>query len=111
MLEGKVLLVTGGTGAIGTATCLAAARYGATVAFTYRSQEAAAASLAEQIEAAGGRQMHARVDGRVATEVDDFVQRVEGAYERIDVLINNVGAIQAMPLSTAVRKLSSLQLQ
>lgn len=46
-------VVTGGTGGIGAATCRALAREGETIAFTYRSNKAAAQELATELEKHG----------------------------------------------------------
>jgi 3-oxoacyl-[acyl-carrier protein] reductase len=93
------VLVTGGSGAIGAALCRAAARHGATVAFTYRKHAAAAEALAAELTAGGTRCLAAAVEGTAAAEVDACVARVEATYGRVDALVNNLGAAQVLPFA------------
>jgi NAD(P)-dependent dehydrogenase (short-subunit alcohol dehydrogenase family) len=62
--DAKVVIVFGGSGAVGSAVCRALAADGARVAFTYFQNEAAAAALARELPAALMR----RVDLRSAAE-------------------------------------------
>jgi NAD(P)-dependent dehydrogenase (short-subunit alcohol dehydrogenase family) len=71
-----VLLVTGGSRGIGAATARAAAAAGWSVALTYRDDEAAAAAVVADAEAAGRRAVAVRAD--VAAE-DDVVAAFEAA--------------------------------
>lgn len=97
MLKGKVIVVTGGTGAIGAAICRVAAREGATVAFTYGKNVEAATALRGELEAQGRLGPSAAVDTCDAGAIEAFVQDVESKHGAIDALVNNVGAIQVMP--------------
>ena len=97
--EGKVVLVTGGSGAIGAAICHKLAEQGATVAFSYNRKEERAAELTAELEAAGARCLAGKVDGCSGEEVNGFVAQVEKTFERVDVLINNLGATQVMPFA------------
>ncbi|HEY2315569.1 MAG TPA: SDR family NAD(P)-dependent oxidoreductase, partial [Streptosporangiaceae bacterium] len=54
-LDGRVVLVTGGSGGIGRAIALALSAAGASVAIGYGTNDAAAHQLAGQITAAGGQ--------------------------------------------------------
>ena len=99
MLDGKTILITGGTGAIGAAACRAAAGHGADLAFTYHRQEQAAEALAAELEALGRRCIHGRVDGCDAGQVDAFVARVEQELGQVDALVNNLGVTQVMPFA------------
>jgi NAD(P)-dependent dehydrogenase (short-subunit alcohol dehydrogenase family) len=96
-LAGKVALVTGagtqGEGwSIGAATAVRCAREGARVACLDRDADAAAATTAH-IEAAGGTALAVPADVTDATAVADAVARVVAAWERLDVLVNNVGIL------------------
>ena len=54
MFDNRVALVTGGSRGIGRATCLALAREGARVAINYVSDEKAAQSILQDVQAVGG---------------------------------------------------------
>jgi 3-oxoacyl-[acyl-carrier protein] reductase len=99
MLTGKILLVTGGTGAIGGAVCRAAAGYGADVAFTYNRREEEATVLVRDVEARGRRCLAGRADACDAAAIETFTRRVESELGRIDALVNNLGATQVMPFA------------
>lgn len=97
MLSGKVVLVTGGTGAIGAAICRVLARENARVAFTYRRNEQLARALSDELAATKGGGLCASIDATEGAAIEAFVQRVESEYGVIDGLVNNLGAIQVMP--------------
>jgi 3-oxoacyl-[acyl-carrier protein] reductase len=99
MLSNKVVLITGGTGAIGSALCRSFAGHGADVAFTWRTQETRARELGVEIEAQGRRCFSARVEACEAAAIEAFVGQVEQSLGRIDVLVNNLGATQVMPFA------------
>lgn len=88
-LQGKVALVTGGSGDIGSATCRRLAGAGAQVVVNYRSSEAAAQAVLDALAGAGHSICHAAVDK------PEDVQRMAGfvreRYGRLDVLVNNAG--------------------
>lgn len=99
MLSNKVVLVTGGTGAIGEAICRTLAREGADVAFTYLRKKEKAEALAADLGALGRRCLFGKVDGCDSPAVQAFVDSVESELERIDVLVNCLGMIQVMPFA------------
>jgi NAD(P)-dependent dehydrogenase (short-subunit alcohol dehydrogenase family) len=85
-LEGRVGVVTGGAGGIGSAICEELAREGATVAVWDLDGEKAA-ELAAQIPRAQAYQ----VDITDSADVDHVVAQVRADHGRIDTLINNAG--------------------
>ncbi len=99
MLANKVVLVTGGTGAIGTALCRKCAQYGADVAFTWRTRSEEAEALAGEVRSLGRRCLHGSVEAGDKAAVDAFVGRVEKELGGIDALVNNLGATQVMPFA------------
>ncbi len=87
-----VLLVTGGSRGIGAATARAAAEAGWSVALTYRDDEAAAAAVVADVEAAGRAAVAVRAD--VAVEGD--VLAAFAAAERLGPLtglVANAGVV------------------
>ncbi|QEZ43341.1 2-hydroxycyclohexanecarboxyl-CoA dehydrogenase [Cupriavidus oxalaticus] len=89
-LEGKTVIVTGGGGGIGGATCLRFARAGAAVGVLDLDPEAGE-RVAAQIRDAGGRALSVRCDITDRASVDAAVAAVEQELGPIDVLVNNAG--------------------
>ncbi|MBV8925168.1 MAG: glucose 1-dehydrogenase [Bradyrhizobium sp.] len=90
MLEGKVVLVTGGGSGIGRATAAAMAREGARVAVADLSQEGIEATVA-LINSAGGQGIAITGDVAEETDVANMVARTVAAFGRIDCAFNNAG--------------------
>lgn len=94
-LEGRIVLVTGGSRGIGKATVEAAHRDGAEVVVHYGRNEAAARALADEL----GERVHLVAgDLLVAGEGARVWDRAVQAAGRVDVLVNNAGAWVASPL-------------
>jgi 3-oxoacyl-[acyl-carrier protein] reductase len=93
--EERVAMVTGAGGALGGAVARALGREGATVALGYRSSEAGAQESLRQVEAAAGRGHVAQLDVTDDDSVRRFVDETAERYERIDVLVNAAGRIDA----------------
>jgi 3-oxoacyl-[acyl-carrier protein] reductase len=90
-LCGKVALVTGASRGIGRAIALVLAEAGAAVALNCRDRTDAAAAVAREIEAQGGRAAVARADVSLAGEVAALVATVEKELGAVDILVNNAG--------------------
>ncbi|MBV9309779.1 MAG: SDR family oxidoreductase [Solirubrobacterales bacterium] len=91
-----LVLLTGATNGIGRAAAIELARQGADVALVGRDEERVKA-VAEQAEEAGdGVTVHQHVaDLASMSEVRRLAEEVGDAYEHIDVLANNAGAMFA----------------
>lgn len=89
-LSDKVVIVTGGGGGIGTATCRRFAAEGAKVAVCDLNLDAAEQTV-ESIRAAGGTAEAYAVDIADLDQVRDGVARIESGLGPVDVLVNNAG--------------------
>jgi NAD(P)-dependent dehydrogenase (short-subunit alcohol dehydrogenase family) len=98
-LNGKRVLVTGAARGLGREICRAFARHGARVAFTWSKSEAAATELVEELRAAGADVRAAKVSALDADATRAFVRGVGDAWGGIDVLVNNAGISQNLPLA------------
>jgi NAD(P)-dependent dehydrogenase (short-subunit alcohol dehydrogenase family) len=98
-LAGKIALVTGGAGGIGSATSQAYAREGAKVAVV-DIHETAARKVADAINAAGGEAIAIATDVSNAAAVAAMVDQVVAHFGRLDVAFNNAGIeIEHEPLA------------
>jgi NAD(P)-dependent dehydrogenase (short-subunit alcohol dehydrogenase family) len=95
-LSGKVALVTGGAGGIGSAISEGLAAFGATVVVCGRTG-AKAEALAAQIEAAGGQAWGAELDVLDVDATRQFVDRVIERFGQLDVLVNSAGTHKEAP--------------
>jgi 3-oxoacyl-[acyl-carrier protein] reductase len=83
----KVALVTGGGTGIGAACCRALAAEGFRVGVHYRSSEAGAKALTEELHEA----FAVRADLSVPAEIDALVAELKEVAGGVDVLVNNAG--------------------
>jgi NAD(P)-dependent dehydrogenase (short-subunit alcohol dehydrogenase family) len=98
-LSGKVAVITGGTGVLGSAMTKALAQAGAAVAILART-EANAAALADEIRASGGRAMDIAADVLDKPSLENSLRAVVQNYGRVDILVNGAGGNK--PDATAV---------
>lgn len=91
----RVVLVTGGAGALGSAVTLAALAEGAHVVATCRDPRDGEALAARVPSAARGRFHAAVADVAAAESVRDLVARTTASHGRLDALVNAVGGFAA----------------
>lgn len=89
-LDGRVVVVTGGAGGIGAATCRRFAEEGSRVAVLDLAAEAASA-VSEEIRQAGGIAQGYQCDIADRAAVDTSIAAVTDELGPIDVLVNNAG--------------------
>jgi 3-oxoacyl-[acyl-carrier protein] reductase len=94
MFKGKTVLVTGGTGFIGSEICRAFHQYGARVIFTWRGNQAKAAALQAEMPDA----VAVSIDLRDVAGIKEKISRLYEQIPVIDVLVNNAAISQIMPL-------------
>jgi 3-oxoacyl-[acyl-carrier protein] reductase len=87
----RVAIVTGGGRGIGRAIAARLAEEGANLAFSYRSNDAAAEETAEKVRAAGVECEVFKGDVSSPRDVEALFTRVSDAFGRVDILVNNAG--------------------
>ena len=89
----KYALITGGSRGIGRAVCYALAKDGFSVIINYRSNEAAAVEVKQEIEKNGGSAELLPFDVSDSKSVDAAIQQWQSSHpdDYISVLVNNAG--------------------
>jgi NAD(P)-dependent dehydrogenase (short-subunit alcohol dehydrogenase family) len=90
MLDDGVILISGATGALGSAVAREFAQTGACLALTGRS-ERALERLAGEIGLPAGRVFTAAADVTRPDDVEELLASVLARFDRLDVLLNTVG--------------------
>jgi NAD(P)-dependent dehydrogenase (short-subunit alcohol dehydrogenase family) len=107
-LDGRVAVVTGGTGVLGGALARGLARAGATVAVLGR-RAARAEEVAGDIRSAGGEAVAAPADVLEVGDLERVREELVGRFGRIDVLVNAAGG--NVPAATVTEAGSFFDLQ
>jgi citronellol/citronellal dehydrogenase len=98
-LQHKTILITGASRGIGRAIALRCARDGANVVLAAKTVEphprlaGTIHSVAEEVEAAGGRALALQLDVRDEAAIEAVVSEAVARFGGIDVLVNNASAI------------------
>ena len=100
-IEGKVALVTGGSGGLGRVHGLVLARLGVAEALTGHRHLEKAEAVAEEIKSEGGKAMGIKIDVSNPDEVNEGVVLVEKELGPIDILVNNAafGSVPAVTIA------------
>ena len=105
-IEGKVALVTGGSGGLGRVHCLTLAKAGCNVAVTGHSHLEKAEAVVKEIEALGRKAIAVKIDLANLDEVQQGVKKVEETLGPVDILVNNAafGIVRAVTIANMDKK-------
>jgi 3-oxoacyl-[acyl-carrier protein] reductase len=105
-IEGKVALVTGGSGGLGRVHCLSLAKAGCNIAVSGHSHMEKAEAVVKEIEAAGRKAVAIKMELADLDEVREGVNTAEKALGPIDILVNNAafGIVRAVTLINMDKK-------
>jgi NAD(P)-dependent dehydrogenase (short-subunit alcohol dehydrogenase family) len=100
-MNGKVVLITGGTSGIGKAAAMALAAMGAEVVVTGRNREKGKSAVEEIRRDSGSDGVSLLLaDLAVQSEVRRLAEEFQERHDRLDVLVNNAGLIQSRRTET-----------
>jgi NAD(P)-dependent dehydrogenase (short-subunit alcohol dehydrogenase family) len=97
-LAGRVALITGASGGIGSATARELARKGASVVLAARRAELLDA-LASELGVGGAETLAVPTDLTDAAQIERLVERALERFGKIDILVNNAGIGAPRPLA------------
>ncbi len=105
-IEGKVALVTGGSGGLGKVHSLTLARAGCKIALTGHSHLEKAEAVAQEIRALGRQALALQVDVADLDQVREGVKKIEETLGPVDILVNNAafGIVRAITIVNMERK-------
>lgn len=97
-LQGKKVLISGGTGHLGEHLVLAFAQAGADITFTYNKSIMKSEELLEKLKVYPGKYASVKMEILENDSVIDAVGKAASGMNGIDILVNNIGIAQVMPL-------------
>jgi 3-oxoacyl-[acyl-carrier protein] reductase len=97
-LQGKTALVTGASKGIGAGIARELAAAGAAVVVNYATDRAGAEAVVEAITAASGHAIAMQANVAHAAQVASLFEQARTALGPIDIVVNNAGVYQAMPI-------------
>ena len=92
-MNGKVLLVTGGSRGIGASVCRKAAAAGWSVMINYVANDEAAATLADEIRRTGGKAEIVKGDAGTEEGIASIFSAADDRFGRLDGFVNNAGVV------------------
>jgi 3-oxoacyl-[acyl-carrier protein] reductase len=105
-IEGKVALVTGGSGGLGSVHCLTLARAGCNVAVAGYSHMDKAEAVAKQIQDLGRNAIPIKIDVAELDDVQRGVEQIEKTLGPVEILVNNAasGIVRAATIVNTDKK-------
>jgi citronellol/citronellal dehydrogenase len=109
-LKDKVAIITGASRGVGRAVALALAKEGCHIVVAAKSVEDSEKlpgtiySVAKEVEALGVKSLPVRCDVRNIEEIHNLVEVSKKTFGRIDILINNAGALWWQPMLNTPEK-------
>ena len=97
-LVGKRCVITGGSRGLGRAMVEHFVAQGAKVLFTYSRNDADADAVVAAVQATGGAVVAVKGDCSIAAHAKEVINRVVADWGGIDVLVNNAGTNQVLPI-------------
>tara|TARA_R110000796_G_scaffold68309_12_gene156496 strand:+ start:8995 stop:9771 length:777 start_codon:yes stop_codon:yes gene_type:complete len=91
LLEGKTVLVTGGSAGIGQAIAIGAARQGADVAINFVGDDSKAQETLTHIKQTGRKALAVKGDVAIPETADRFIAEATDALGGVDVFVSNAG--------------------
>jgi 3-oxoacyl-[acyl-carrier protein] reductase len=103
-LKNKVAVVTGASKGIGASIAKFYAAEGAKVVVNYASSKTDADQVVKAITDNGGTAIAVQADVAKAADVTKLFDETQKAFGRVDVLVNNAGIYQYMPIETVTEE-------
>jgi len=97
----KVAFVTGSSKGIGKGIALEFAKAGYDIALNHRDSEKEAREAAQSVESLGARAVVIQGDVSVPADINRMFDAFSGAYDRLDVMVNNAGITRFQPFLEA----------
>lgn len=97
-LTGKVAIVTGASKGIGASIAKHLANEGAAVVVNYASSKEGAEGVVAEIKQKGGNAIAVKANLARPDEVTRLFSETKQAFDRLDVLVNNAGIYELLPL-------------
>ena len=87
----NVAFVTGGSGGIGSAVCMALAEIGCPVAIGYNSDKKSACDVSKKINENGGVSITIKCDVSDGESIENAISEIEEKLGNVEILVNNAG--------------------
>jgi 3-oxoacyl-[acyl-carrier protein] reductase len=97
-LTGKIALVTGASKGIGASIAEHLAAEGASVVVNYASSKSGADIVVKHITDKGGKAVAVQADVSKPEDIERLFSEIKTAYGKLDILINNAGIYEFLPL-------------